>query len=654
MITVQSSYSGKEYSMEIKGFYTFLVLYLIFWPVSRGSADTFSPGGSPGPPILVGHITHVEGQLLRYVPEEQDWVATVKDAPFGLNDTLYTTSNSRAEIILPNRNWIRINGRTQIQLIAARNDLTEVDAFSGTARFYHQGTQGTIKTFTPFGYVLAPAGAVFDLLVEEDSVEVSAIRGDLEFVQTGSLNKYRVKAGGLSLIADSRQAVTGPGAIDSRWKSWNAERDQSYARFQDRPTESAGYLPPNLEYQAPVLDENGRWERVYYQGDFYHFWRPVYVAAGWGPFTTGRWTVWYDDPCWIPAEPFGYLTHHYGNWILVRGVWYWAPPVVRVQVHPFPLFPVPLAWYPGRVAWIHHGPYIGWVPLAPHEPYYGHRPWGPRVVVIDKNHQANSSINRYQYLGNAVVVPQNNFFSVNNYHPHKLGHITRETILKDYRPVPAINQQVVTQYGALREKHHFTNVPVQEKPRLSSLERIRLNQDRIQETERLRSGSTPPAIPFTGDSTPKGEKPGGPRISKPPAGSRNLNHPETFRREPPSPRVIKEAPAFEEKSSGSQTGDQSPHRAVPSRTKTREIESTTPPEPKPGLKKRESPPSHEPSGLPEVRGRELQEEQSGVRKKHPAGDSERFENEGRSQGEEPRMKPSEDAGKSGRGKQGGK
>ena len=137
----------------------------------------FNSDDSTGPPILVGHVTLVEGQLLRYVPEEQDWAATVKDAPFGLEDTLYTTKNSRAEIILPNRTWIRINGQTQIQLIAAQSDLTEVDVFTGTARFYHQGSQGIIKTFTPFGYVLAPAGAVFDLLVGENSVEVFSPSG---------------------------------------------------------------------------------------------------------------------------------------------------------------------------------------------------------------------------------------------------------------------------------------------------------------------------------------------------------------------------------------------------------------------------------------------------------------------------------------------
>ena len=39
--------------------------------------------------ILVGRIAYVEGQLLRYVPEEKEWVATVKDVPFGLEEALF-------------------------------------------------------------------------------------------------------------------------------------------------------------------------------------------------------------------------------------------------------------------------------------------------------------------------------------------------------------------------------------------------------------------------------------------------------------------------------------------------------------------------------------------------------------------------------------
>ena len=52
--------------------------------------------------ILVGRIAHVEGQLFRFIEEEKDWVLTSQDAPFGLEDALYSGEASKAEFILPN------------------------------------------------------------------------------------------------------------------------------------------------------------------------------------------------------------------------------------------------------------------------------------------------------------------------------------------------------------------------------------------------------------------------------------------------------------------------------------------------------------------------------------------------------------------------
>ncbi len=120
---------------------------------------------------------------------------------------------------------------------------------------------------------------------------------------------------------------------------------------------------------------------VYYEGRYRPFWRPT-VAAGWAPFTAGRWSAYYGDQCWIPYEPFGYVTHHNGNWVYAGNFWYWAPPVVSVQVGIGPMLGLGFGWYPGRVGWIHSGVNIGWIPLAPFEPYYCHRRWGPRTVVV--------------------------------------------------------------------------------------------------------------------------------------------------------------------------------------------------------------------------------------------------------------------------------
>ncbi|MBI5582634.1 MAG: FecR domain-containing protein [Deltaproteobacteria bacterium] len=549
----------------------FILLWSGLW-IYGGLAGAQQPT-EDAPPLLVGHITHVEGQLLRYVPEEQDWVATVKDAPFGLDDALYTTRNSRAEIRLPNRILIRLNDRAQIQLIALEEEFTEIDLYSGTARFFHQGS-GTMKVYTPFGYVLASPGAVFDLHSREKVTEVQAFQGELEFRPAGSESRYRVEPGRAALVADGKQVFTVRPEADPQWQSWNSARDQAAARYRAYPGESVRYLPPDLDYQAPVLDENGHWEQVPYQGEVYYFWRPVHVVSGWAPFTVGRWTVWYDDPCWIPAEPFGYVTHHYGNWFFIRGYWYWAPPVrVRIRPYPLPLFYIPWAWYPGRVAWIHHGTTIGWIPLAPHEPYYCRRYWGPRAVVVRDPRAVPIQVSRYQHAHLAVAVHRDNFFAVTNYHPVRLPPLKREALVRDFQPLPVLDRPFLTGADPLRRKHHYTAAVIREKPRPASVDRIRLNQARFQEAERARR------VP---EAAPAGQPPlrGRPEIrpeARPPETGRKKDTPDRFRTPPPAASSGKEGPAPELRPRTGPGSRPEPERvAPPVRVKEREIKKDGP------------------------------------------------------------------------------
>ena len=152
---------------------------------------------------------------------------------------------------------------------------------------------------------------------------------------------------------------------------------------------------------------------------------------GWSPFTTGRWTDWNGDQVWVPAEPFGYVTHHYGNWVYVRNRWYWAPPVAAVRIG-LPLLNIGFFWSPGRVSWIHSGSYVGWVPLAPRETYYSHRNWGgPHEVVVTNVNitQININIGSYAYARHAIVVPRDNFYGVNNYRNVRETRINPTTII---------------------------------------------------------------------------------------------------------------------------------------------------------------------------------------------------------------------------------
>ncbi|MDK9708305.1 MAG: FecR domain-containing protein, partial [Desulforhopalus sp.] len=457
--------------------------------------------------ILVGRIAHVEGKLLRYIEEEKDWVVTVKDAPFGLEDALYSGEDTKAEFIMPNRTWLRIGENTQLQLIALNFDTTTVDVASGLARLYNKSDDAMVKVSTPFGSVVAPGGAAFDLYVGDESLEVIAVHGTVDFIHDGSSARYEVREGESSIIANEGEVARGNGTVDADWDDWNDERDDLWARRLQQSERSAAFLPEAIREESHVFEEHGHWERVYYEGEYRDMWRPTRVQVGWRPFTAGRWTVYYGDNCWIPDEPFGYVTHHYGSWIYIESsrVWYWTPPAPRFAVV-VPGFFIGFGWFPGRVGWIHSGPSIGWVPLAPSEPYYGYRPWGRRTVVVTHSPIINISINigRYRYLDEAVVVNRDHFYRGSTYAPIVQRNLNRDIIINNYRPVTVINNTVINNFEINRHRFTYNDVEVARKPHTSVINRIHdnhrtsrgiepINRQRIErDLSRFRPRSEPP------------------------------------------------------------------------------------------------------------------------------------------------------------------
>src|SRR4030042_1627468 len=134
-----------------------------------GAVVMVQPSSAAGaPPMVVGRVYHIEGDLLRYVPAENDWVAVVRDAPFFTEDTLFSGNRGMAELIVPNGTWIRTGNNTQIQFITLDTDLAERDVPSGGARFYNKSSDTVIKVTIPFWYVLDYPGQVFDFYVGEN------------------------------------------------------------------------------------------------------------------------------------------------------------------------------------------------------------------------------------------------------------------------------------------------------------------------------------------------------------------------------------------------------------------------------------------------------------------------------------------------------
>ena len=133
--------------------FMFLLLSLLMMPAAYALAQDVAQGSEDGETILVGRVAHVEGSVFRYVPEEGDWVRIVTDAPFGLEDKLRTREGGRAEIILPNNTWDRMDEATHLQLLSLGNDRTDIHMVHGTARFYNKGSDSVIRVTTPFASV---------------------------------------------------------------------------------------------------------------------------------------------------------------------------------------------------------------------------------------------------------------------------------------------------------------------------------------------------------------------------------------------------------------------------------------------------------------------------------------------------------------------
>ena len=436
-----------------------------------------SQASAANPPVMtVGRVYAVEGDLLRYVPADKDWVAMVNDAPFGVEDTFFSGNQGMAEMLVPNGTWLRVGHSTQVQFIALDPDLSEVDVASGVARFYNKGSETVIKATSPFGYVLAYPGTAFDFYVGENSVEVVAVEGTVSFIHAATNARYDVAADSPSILADAGQVASGDGVVDAGWHRWNVIRDSFWTEKSRLTGRSVEFLPPTLRGESYALEENGRWESIPYEGSSRWFWRPTTVAAGWSPFTAGRWSDWHGDQVWIPSESFGYVTHHYGNWIYVQDSWYWAPPVATRRTGPS-LLDIDFYWSPGRVSWIHHDNYVGWVPLGPRETYYSHRRWGGAhdALYTDDIGRISLDIGSYAYAGQAIIVPRDNFYRVDDYRDVRVRTINSTTIINTYSAAPVVNNTVINNYQTDTRRHTFTSRAVEEKPHVSVLRRIEKN-----------------------------------------------------------------------------------------------------------------------------------------------------------------------------------
>ena len=347
--------------------------------------------------VIDGDVSYARGDA------PDDWQAADRNVPVTLGDRLYTGDKGRAELQVHGGSIVRIGSNTDLAVLNMTDDTKQFAVKSGVASVHIERLDGddVFEVDTPnTAITLEKAG--------DYRVDIDADGNTRVIVSQGQAN---VAAGGGSLPlsggdalrvwgADNPQyASVSPGEPDG-WDHWVTERQASIERSASRQ-----YVSPDVQGVSD-LDEYGRWETIPTYG---RVWAPT-VSVGWEPYRVGRW-IW-QDPwgwTWVSTEPWGWAPYHYGRWVFWTSRWWWVPVAGPVRA---------VTYSPALVAFVGGGPgwsasfstggsgYVGWFPLAPHDPFIHW--WGPRrhvsvTHVTYVNRTYLTVVNRNTFVSAGVV-----------------------------------------------------------------------------------------------------------------------------------------------------------------------------------------------------------------------------------------------------------
>ena len=275
--------------------------------------------------------------------------------PILVGDRVFVGGGSRVELVLADRNLVRLGNEAELGFRALAYSADRADATSvldlgrGTLQLVvvpGQLGQDFPSVVTPNATVQARAAGTYLIVVDDDARTEVVVREGRADVLTES-DGAEVRPGE-SLFVDGRgnprlEFAAAP-SVD-RLEQWgNQLSEYGYVEGE--------YVDDDLRYSASDLDDHGSWVNV--SGGV--AWRPS-VSVGWAPYRHGRWRYTPSGLFWVSYEPWGWVPYHYGYWDHVSAYgWVWFPGRRFAPAHVY--------WY-----WGPH--YAGWVPAGYYARHYG-------------------------------------------------------------------------------------------------------------------------------------------------------------------------------------------------------------------------------------------------------------------------------------------
>ncbi|HEX7390723.1 MAG TPA: DUF6600 domain-containing protein [Acidiphilium sp.] len=388
------------------------------------------------PPDRVGQIAAIDGPVSFDGSATGGWTQAALNYPVISGDALYTQPNAQAAIAI---DWSRVTlaGGTEFQVTSIDPNTVQAALSQGEVfldlRDLAPGASYVVTT--PRGAVTITRNGRYDILAgdQNDPTMVTVINGAA--VMQGQ---------DVSLDIGPGETATLSGANPVNASLGGAQRDPFTMRMLEvRQAPPPAYIPPvvNRMTGAYQLAQYGSWTRTPQYGAI---WYPR-VAPGWVPYRDGHWA--YVAPwgwTWVDADPWGFAPFHYGRWVQYGGRWGWAPAPVPYAA---PAYYQPV-YAPALVSFFSIGSgvslsvgitagaiaagSIGWVPLAPGEPYL---PWYhcPPRYIRQVNYYNVRNVDKIVNINRTTII---NRTVINNYGPTRLINRGAATVM----PASAMRQ----------------------------------------------------------------------------------------------------------------------------------------------------------------------------------------------------------------------
>ena len=394
----------------------------------------------------VARLSFVSGSVSYSRGDDPErWDDAVENVPLTVGDRIYAPENSQAELQLSSGNFIRLAPRSYLSTLNLSDDIKQFYLGEGIASIHIRRLQSdeVIEIDTPNVSVTFDEPGSYRVTVDGDgNSRIAVRRGRAVVAASGrqiAVENSEIRIAG---IDSPSYEIVGLSAADA-FDRWGSERE---ARFERIAADAYRHASEDI-VGAEDLSEYGRWEQI---PEYGYAWTPSRVAAGWAPFSNGRW--YWQDPwgwTWISNDRWGWATSHYGRWTPHGSRWYWVPVRPRTRVR----------YAPACVEFVRVRHHVGWFPLHPRD---RHIPWWER-----RNHMRDHSHVTYINRNHVTVINHNHFIAARPVHRHMVRDavIVREfkaaRFTADSLPIPNRSSlRIVAESGQRlghRPPHHILN-----------------------------------------------------------------------------------------------------------------------------------------------------------------------------------------------------